>query len=42
MIEKDTVEEGKLNLGYGFGSDYGKEDQYGVVVLNSMFGGDGS
>ena len=40
IIEKDTVDQAKLNLGYRFPTHYGNEDYYALVVLNTMFGGD--
>ena len=42
IIEKDTVDQAKLNLGYRFPTHYGNEDYYALVVLNTMFGGDPS
>ncbi|MGW9855608.1 putative Zn-dependent peptidase [Staphylococcus hominis] len=42
IIEEDTVDQAKLNLGYRFPTHYGNEDYYALVVLNTMFGGDPS
>lgn len=42
IIEKDDVDQAKLNLGYRFPSYYGKSNYYAFIVLNMMFGGDPS
>lgn len=42
IVEKDEVDQAKLNMGYRFPTRFGANDYYALVVLNTMFGGDPS
>lgn len=42
IIEKDDVDQAKLNMGYKFPTQYGDDQYFAMVVLNVMFGGDPS
>ncbi|QDX50430.1 insulinase family protein [Staphylococcus pseudintermedius] len=42
VIEQDSVDQAKLNMGFRFPTQYGEKDFYAFLVFNMMFGGDPS
>ncbi|ARJ51727.1 EF-P 5-aminopentanol modification-associated protein YfmF [Staphylococcus lutrae] len=42
IVEKDDIDQAKLNMGFRFPTHYGEKDYYAFVVFNTMFGGDPS
>ncbi|EGQ1583848.1 insulinase family protein [Staphylococcus pseudintermedius] len=42
VIEQDSVDQAKLNMGFRFPTQYGEKDFYAFLVFNMMFGGDTS
>ena len=42
VIETEEIDQTKLNMGFRFPTQYGKEDYPALVVFNMMFGGDPS